>query len=160
MLTSGIGIPREREHLREYKVSWEEVIKLCDRLALKLESGEYKKIIAVSRGGLIPACLLAHRLKINRIECFNVNKLDPDGGADLVRYQFISNHQGSLVVDEIVDTGYTFTTIRKILPYATYVALFTKERGAADIDFVGYEKALLDDTWVIFPWQVHEHGEC
>lgn len=137
--------------MKTYRVTWEEVVTICDRLAIKLERGEYTRILAVSRGGLVPACLLAHRLNINRVESININKLDLHGPIDLIKYQFSQNQDKFLVVDEIVDTGYTFRMIRNVLPYVYYVALYTKPKGFEFADLIGVK--IIQDTWLHFPWE-------
>ena len=128
-----------------------DVVVLRDKIR---ESGEYSKIVAVSRGGLIPTGLLAYMLGIRDVAVVNVSSYF-EGGKHL-KIEKIDDweragkvDEKTLVVDDLVDSGQTFSVMKKFFPKAKFVSVYTKPegRGVADI----YVKEL-PDRWVVFPW--------
>ena len=60
-------------------ISWEEFHKHAKQLATKLkDAGQWNKIVAVSRGGLLPAGILAYELDIRNVEVVNMSSYDGD----------------------------------------------------------------------------------
>ncbi len=153
-------------HNKDFPVSWAEAHRnaraLAWRLAGKgpLEGGKWKGIVAVTRGGMVPACIVARELDILVIETFCVVTYGQAGkGQDLgnsnvlkTSNQVDSEGEGWLVVDDLVDSGSTFRVIRKHLPKAHYAAIYAKPLGVDTIDT--YISELSQDTWVHFPWEV------
>jgi uncharacterized protein len=80
----------------DYK-NWSEIESATTKLVTKLQGKKFKTISTISRGGLVPARLVADRLGIKQI---------------LVDGESIP--EDSLFVDDIYDSGETF---RKIIPY-------------------------------------------
>ena len=153
-------------HDKDFPVSWGEAHRnaraLAWRLAGKgpLEGGKWKGIVAVTRGGMVPACIVARELDILVIETFCVVTYGQAGkGYDLgtsnvlkTSDQVDNDGEGWLVVDDLVDSGSTFRVIRKHLPKAHFAAIYAKPAGVDTIDT--YISELSQDTWVHFPWEV------
>ena len=60
-------------------ISWEDFHQHAKELSQKLKAhGKYNKIIAVSRGGLIPAGIIAYELDIRNNEAINFSSYDND----------------------------------------------------------------------------------
>jgi xanthine phosphoribosyltransferase len=144
-----------------YKPSWDEIIKLCDKLAEQLQEGGYKQIIAVSRGGLIPACRIAHHLKIYQIHCLNIHTYEGQNWKSnpifpsLTCLPVLYDQKKLIVIDDIVDSGKTLSCIREVLPHAYYVALYEKimeSHPKSKCDLSG--KLCSIGTWVQFPWEI------
>ena len=126
-------------------VSWKQVQELSDILwenLTKKTSTKFHSISTISRGGLIPARLMADIMGIDKI-LVDQNQIPTD----------------SLFVDDIFDSGNTFKKIiskaenPKSLVYATLFARKGKE----------YPKQLIYATetegteYVVFPWERFEH---
>jgi len=153
-------------HNKDFPVSWGEAHRnaraLAWRLADKgpLEGGKWKGIVAVTRGGMVPACIVARELDILVIETFcvvtygNAGKGQDMGANNVLKVsdQVDNDGEGWLVVDDLVDSGGTFRIIRKYLPKAHYAAIYAKPAGVDTIDT--YISELSQDTWVHFPWEV------
>ena len=68
--------------------------------------GDYKYIIGVTRGGLIPAVFLSHRLEIPMI---SINWSTRDSGIKAIDQSVLNMVKGNkvLIVEDIVDSGET-----------------------------------------------------
>ena len=62
---------------KAFPVSWEELHRTSKALAWRLtEIGPFKGIIAVTRGGLVPAAVVARELEISLIETACISSYD------------------------------------------------------------------------------------
>lgn len=115
--------------------------------------GHFNKIVAVSRGGLIPAGIMSYELGIRDVEVINISSYDEDiqrCGEDVKLSTCVSTvDEKTLIVDDLSDTGNTFNIIRKLFPEGKYAAVYAKPLGINSVDI--YEKAI-PDKWVVFPW--------
>ncbi len=137
-------------------ITWEEFHKhskiLCDKIKA---DGEYNKIVAISRGGLIPAGILAYELNIRNSQAINISSYDEDkqrADQDIeVCSQVGVVDEKTLIVDDLSDTGKTFRILRNIYPNAKYVAVYAKPEGSKMVDI--YAQNMPDD-WIVFPWDL------
>jgi xanthine phosphoribosyltransferase len=125
-------------------VSWDEVEDACSKLASQIkQKGDPRicrtsGIIAIARGGLVPAALLAYKLKLDIFGTACIPALNSSQRNDL------------LIVDDICDTGRTFTQLLRSFPNAVYVSTYVKPKGKPMCEYWSHEVA--QDTWVVFPW--------
>lgn len=135
-------------------IKWDEfhqdVKNLCEKIKA---SGVYDKIVAVSRGGLIPAGIVAYELGIRNVESVNVSSYDDDKESINKEVKFSSNigdvGANTLIIDDLSDTGSTYRLLRKAFPLAKFVTVYVKPHGVNVVDI--YQKDL-PDNWVVFPW--------
>lgn len=139
-------------------VTWEEIEHWSDRLAEKIADDcsdlSQATLIAVSRGGLIPAQLVAYKLDIRDIRLMKLVSYDHDNTQKII--QDISTDRlfdGSAVyvIDDLADSGETVKYIRKKLPSARICTLLKKTCCNEHPDICirdGIEK----DCWIVFPW--------
>ena len=124
-------------------VTWidiENSVQIVSKKILNL-SKNFSSISTVSRGGLIPSRLLADSLGIEKI---------------FVDQKTISSE--SLVVDDIFDTGKTFSNLfsKASNPSEfTFVTLFAR-RGMNFPEQLIYGNQTRDDSYVVFPWDKFE----
>ena len=124
-------------------VTWidiENCVQIVSKKILNL-SKNFSSISTVSRGGLIPSRLLADSLGIEKI---------------FVDQKTISSE--SLVVDDIFDTGKTFSNLLSKVSNPsefTFVTLFAR-RGMNFPEQLIYGNQTLDDSYVVFPWDKFE----
>ena len=138
----------------EIPVHWDEIHTRAIEIAQKLAPlGPWRAIVAVARGGLVPATILAYELGVPMIDTICVSTHSDDGERlDLkMRKVLPGNGEGCLVVDDLTDTGRTFQSIKAYLPKAHYVALYAKPDGRDDADT--YSADVAQDVWVRFPWE-------
>ncbi|MCA1766862.1 MAG: xanthine phosphoribosyltransferase [Idiomarina sp.] len=145
---------------REFFVSWEELHRATRELARRqLPAEQYKGIIAVSRGGLVPAAIVARELNIRVVDCVAVSSYDhTEQRDDLQVMKDVSatdDGEGFLVVDDLVDTGNTLKFLRDRLPKAKFVTVYAKPAGMELVD--DFVADLAQDTWIHFPWDMHLH---
>lgn len=149
-------------YTKDFPVSWEELHRNGKALAWKLlgkgslASGKWKGIIAITRGGMVPACIVARELEVLNIETFCITSYDVKDQSEtkiLKKPETVDNEgEGWIVVDDLVDTGKTFELARQHYPKAHYACIYTKPQGEKQTDT--YITAFSQDTWVHFPWDL------
>ena len=138
----------------KYVVTWDmfqmHARKLSERL---LPASQWKGIIAVSRGGLFPAAVIARELGIRLVETFCIASYDHDQQNELkVLHRAEGDGEGFIVVDDLVDTGNTARAIREMYPKAKFVTVFAKPAGAPLVD--DYVVDIPQNTWIEQPWDM------
>ena len=140
---------------KNFMVSWEEMHRNAKALAWRLSDREWKGIIAVTRGGLVPACIIARELEVRTIETLCIVSYDhqsQSSGVVLKTPETAGDGEGWLVVDDLVDTGNTFRLARTLLPNAHYCTIYGKPDGIETVDTFITEVS--QDTWIHFPWDL------
>lgn len=141
---------------KDFPVSWDEMHRHAKLLAWRLlEKGPWKGILAVARGGLVPACVVARELDIRLVETICIATYDhqTQGSAKMLNdVSAYGDGAGWLVVDDLVDTGNTFKILRDKLPKAHYAAVYAKPQGIPTVDT--YITEVSQDTWIFFPWDL------
>jgi xanthine phosphoribosyltransferase len=142
-------------------ISWPELHRdtrlLCHQL---MERGPFQGIIAITRGGLIPAALIARELEIRLVDtvCASSYEAEADESAQTVRKEVRvikgvdHDGEGFLLIDDLVDTGNTARAIRALIPKAYFATLYAKPMGREVVDLC--VKEFSQDKWVYFPWDI------
>lgn len=148
---------------KAFPVSWDQFHRDARALAWRLSSaGPFEAIVCITRGGLVPAAIVARELGLRIIEtvCIasyhdyssqgdlqllkgiapDVARLGGDGGAKV------------LVIDDLVDTGKTARLVRDLLPKAHVATVYAKPLGRPLVDTFITEVS--QDTWIYFPWDL------
>lgn len=126
----------------DYK-NWSEIESAITRLVQRLDGKKFKTISTISRGGLVPARLVADRLGIKQI---------------LVDGESIP--EDSLFVDDIYDSGETF---RKIIQKAenpdemVFATIYARRKDTYPMQLV-YAELTRDTEYIVYPWDRFEHG--
>ena len=127
--------------------------KLSERL---LPASQWKGIIAVSRGGLFPAAILARELSIRHVETVCIASYhdhNNQGELQVLHAAQVPNGgEGFIIVDDLVDTGNTARAIREMYPNAKFVTVFAKPAGAELVD--DYVIDIPQNTWIEQPWDL------
>ena len=141
---------------KSFPVSWEEVHRNSKALAWRLsEKKPHKGIIAVTRGGLVPAAIVARELDIRLIDtvCVLSYNQKNKGEVNVLKECLIAEDgKDWLIIDDLVDTGETIKTIRLKLPNAHYATVYAKPSGREQVDTFITEVS--QDTWIYFPWDM------
>lgn len=135
-------------------ITWDEFHQDTKELARKIKkNGAFNKIVAISRGGLLPAGILAYELDIRNSQAINISSYDNDErreDKDIVICSEIGDiDEQTLIVDDLSDSGRTFHLVRRIFPQACYVAVYAKPQGQSEVDIFTRE---MPDEWLVFPW--------
>ncbi|HWM48027.1 MAG TPA: xanthine phosphoribosyltransferase [Xanthobacteraceae bacterium] len=145
---------------RNFPVSWDEFHRDARALAWRLAgAGPFEAIVAVTRGGLVPAAIVARELGIRVIETVCAASYSHQTQGELKVLKGVSDEivnigggqgKGVLIVDDLVDTGRTARVVRNLLPQAHFATVFAKPMGRPLVDTFITEVS--QDTWIFFPW--------
>jgi hypoxanthine phosphoribosyltransferase len=145
---------------REY-VGWVELEDLVARLAEQV-TGEYDVMLCITRGGLVPAGMLAYLLRIRNILVAAVEYYDASGrpGIQPTFLQFpadpLLRGKRVLVVDEVWDSGATIAAVvgrvREAGGVPTTAVLHYKPTHSA-VDLVPDHHVVTTDRWVVYPFK-------
>ncbi|SHI91257.1 xanthine phosphoribosyltransferase [Roseomonas rosea] len=147
---------------RYYTVTWDQLHRDAKALAWRLVgkgpvNGGFKGIVAITRGGLIPAAIVARELDCRLIESVSVITYGQDGeeqnkGQPMVAKPPTAAGDGTgwLVLDDLVDTGTTAKVVRAMLPGAHFATIYAKPAGRPLVD--SFITEVSQDTWILFPW--------
>ena len=135
-------------------MSWDQLHRDARALAATLAKlGPWRGIVAITRGGMIPAAIVARELECRLIETISVAAYDEEAPGPPVVLKpapAAGDGTGFLVVDDLVDRGDTARVVRGLLPRAHFACLYAKPAGRDAADTFVAEVA--QDTWVLFPW--------
>jgi xanthine phosphoribosyltransferase len=145
---------------RPFPVSWDQFHRDARALAWRLaEAGPFEAIVCITRGGMVPAAIVARELGIRVIETVCVASYNHTTQGDLKVLKPVAPEigalaggggKGVLVIDDLVDTGQTARLVRNVLPDAHYAAVYAKPMGRPLVDTFITEVS--QDTWIFFPW--------
>jgi xanthine phosphoribosyltransferase len=143
-----------------FPVSWDQFHRDSRALAWRLhEAGPFDAIVAITRGGLVPAAIVARELNVRMIEtvCIasyhdykNQGEIKVIKGVGPEITSMRGQGKGVLIVDDLVDTGKTARMVRDILPAAHFATVYAKPMGRPLVDTFITEVS--QDTWIYFPW--------
>jgi len=139
-------------------VSWDSFHRDSRALALRLAAhGGFSAIVAVTRGGLVPAGIIARELGIRVIETVCVASYHEENMRGEIQVlkplsdAILSRPSAEvLIVDDLVDTGATAKAVRDMLPKAHFATVYAKPQGLPLVD--SYVTEVSQDTWIFFPW--------
>ena len=141
---------------KAFPVSWEELHRTSKALAWRLtELTPFKGIIAITRGGLVPAAVVARELEIRLIEtaCIASYHGKTQGEMTVIKQASeAGDGSGWLIVDDLVDTGETAKALRAMLPGVHFATAYAKPAGRPLVDTFVTEVS--QDTWIYFPWDM------
>ena len=122
--------------------------------------GTWKGIVAITRGGLVPAALVARELEIRLIDTVCITSYgatgsgaeQEQGGLTVLKSSVSGDGDGFLLIDDLVDTGRTAQHVRQMLPKAHFATLYAKPSGRPVVDT--FVKEFKQNKWIFFPWDI------
>jgi len=148
----------DRYHMG-FHVSWDQFHRDTRVLTLRLNGlGPFKTVVAVTRGGLVPAAIVARELGVRVIETVCVSSYDYGKQGEMQVLKGPSDEvtanggEGVLIVDDLVDTGATAKVVRSLLPKAHFATVYAKPKGVELVDTFITEVS--QDTWIFLPWDM------
>jgi xanthine phosphoribosyltransferase len=145
---------------KAFPVSWDQFHRDCRALTWRLSGlGPFHAVVAITRGGLVPAAIVARELNVRVIDTVCVTSRDFQTEVDVKLLKSVSAEtlklgggtgKGLLIVDDLVDTGKTAKVVRDLLPEAHFAAVYAKPMGRPLVDTFITEVS--QDTWIHFPW--------
>ena len=145
-------------------VTWDQLHRDARLLAEQLmKRGPFKGIVAITRGGLIPAAIIGRELDCRLIESISVVSYDQESAGSgqegeerqgqprvLKPPSAAGDGEGFLIIDDLVDSGVTAQLVRALLPKAYFACLYAKPSGRPSTDLFVVE--VPQETWILFPW--------
>ena len=145
-----------RDDVQNHSVTWTEVHRDTKQLVRKLmDLGPWKGIVALTRGGLVPAAIIAREMEIRVVDTLCISTYDEQVQEDIQVLKVpeeaaAANGEGWLLIDDLVDTGKTAKEARAILPKAHFATVYAKPQGLPYVDTYVHDVA--QEVWVFFPW--------
>ncbi len=150
-------MPTFHEEANDLIVTWPDVHRDAKYLVRKLLSGRaWKGIVALTRGGLVPAAIVAREMDIRVLDTLCIATYEDKDIAPmpaiLKRPEAATAERGAgwLVIDDLVDTGTTLRASRELLPEAHFATLYAKPEGRPLVDTFLHD--VPQSVWVYFPW--------
>lgn len=145
---------------KRFIVSWDQFHRDSKALAWRLveKRDSWKGIVAITRGGMIPAGIIARELDIKMVDTICISTYEDQvqqRQAKIIKdinRELIGNGEGWLVIDDLVDTGNTARLIREMAPKCHLATVYAKPNGEPLVDT--YVTWVSQDTWIYFPWDV------
>ena len=146
---------------KAFPVSWDQFHRDARALAWRLAaSGPFESLVCITRGGLVPAAIIARELEIRMIDTVCIasyHNYTDQGGLKVIKgidsvITGTDGGKGVLIVDDLVDTGKTARVVRDMLPKAHFATVYAKPQGRPLVDTFVTEVS--QDTWIYFPWDM------
>ena len=140
------------QHLKNnYYLDWDDIENLVKKTALKIKKNnkKYDLIIGIKNWGIIPAILISRELDINDIEFITIRK------NKIFKFnKFHKDKKYLLIIDEIYDTGKTFSIVNEYFKRFEYdYACLISRYRIPDNNKIVTGKVLNHKRWIVFPWE-------
>ena len=137
---------------KTFPISWEQLHRDSKALAWRLADMQaWKGIITITRGGLVPASIIARELEIRLVDTVCISSYDfKDQGEIKILKPVEIDSNDWLLIDDLVDTGKTASIVKEMLPNAHFATVYAKPAGRPLVDTFITEVS--QDTWILFPW--------
>jgi len=158
----------EPRYSKSFPVSWDQFHRDARALAWRLaDKGPFEAIVCITRGGLVPAAIVARELGLRLVETICVASYDeamrgPESAQGTLKVLKTiapsiaaigdGSGKGVLLVDDLTDTGNTARVVRQMLPNAHFATVYAKPAGAPLCDTFITEVS--QDTWIFLPWDL------
>lgn len=144
-------------HEKGFHVSWDQLHRDARALAWRLDGRDWRAVVAVTRGGLVPAMIVARELDLRTIDTISVRSYhrQEQGGLEVLKApdpELMGDGEDILVVDDLVDSGRTLEVVRSMYPKAHFATVYAKPQGKPMVQT--YVTEVSQDTWIFFPWDM------
>jgi xanthine phosphoribosyltransferase len=154
-------------HEKGFHISWDQLHRDSRALAWRLDGngpdgGAWKAIVAITRGGMAPAMIIARELDVRTVDTISVKSYHSGGGKADQRNKaqvlkspdntLMGDGTGILIIDDLVDSGKTLELVRDLYPKAHFATVYAKPQGEPMVDT--FITGVSQDTWIFFPWDM------
>lgn len=145
------------------KLSWDTIHDGLESISMMVQNPRIgpsiMRVVGVSRGGLIPATLLSHKfgVPLEVITCSSYTGTSRTTDPVVVGWKPEFNDPRTLVVDDILDSGDTYSAILKAASQSTSAkfqfATLVNKQCVRFGEFKNYFVQVPKEVWVQFPWE-------
>jgi len=149
-------------HEKGFHVSWDQIHRDSRALAWRLDGhgpddGAWRAIVAITRGGMAPAMIVARELDVRTVDTISVKSYDNQAQSNATvlkapNEDMMGDGTGILIVDDLVDSGKTLKLVRDRYPNAHFATVYAKPTGEPMVDT--FITGVSQDTWIFFPWDM------
>jgi xanthine phosphoribosyltransferase len=149
-------------HEKGFHISWDQIHRDSRALAWRLDGkgpidGTWKAIVAITRGGMAPAMIIARELDVRTVDTISVKSYSHQDQSEAkvlkaADTDIIGDGTGVLIIDDLVDSGKTLKLVRDLYPNAHYATVYAKPEGRSMVETFITEVS--QDTWIFFPWDM------
>ncbi|SMX38488.1 xanthine phosphoribosyltransferase [Pelagimonas varians] len=149
-------------HEKGFHVSWDQLHRDARALAWRLqdlspEGKGWKAIVAITRGGMAPAMIIARELDIRLVDTISVKSYQHQNQSEpqVIKApdpELVGDGTGILIIDDLGDTGKTLEVVRQHMPNAHVATIYAKPMGKPMVN--SYITEVSQDTWIFFPWDM------
>ena len=149
-------------HEKGFHISWDQIHRDSRALAWRLDGqgpddGAWRAVVAITRGGMAPAMIVARELDIRTVDTISVKSYDHQNQSEARVLKapdaaLMGDGTGILIVDDLVDSGKTLELVRALFPKAHFATVYAKPKGRPQVQTFITEVS--QDTWIFFPWDM------
>ena len=135
-------------------LDYNDILSMCQNITYDISKVKPDIIVGITRGGLLPALHLSHALErpMMTIQWQTRDASKCEHNKEL--QEMIDTRKTVVFVDDINDTGRTFSEISKAYhgerPRVHFVSLVKKTETRYDATAA---MSLNDEMWIVFPWE-------
>jgi hypoxanthine phosphoribosyltransferase len=141
-------------------ISYQQMEEDCKNFAERVSKLEPKitKIVAITRGGMYPALMLAQYLNIKNIDTICLKSYTDDnkrGQIEVINDTFSEkwDDPSVLFIDDLFDSGNTIAYIGKKFKKALKATIYYKNKSSRrNLSWLSFFQAIVPDTWLVFPF--------
>jgi len=140
------------------EISDTRVYAACRQIAQKIKERTPQNFVlaAVSRGGLVPATIVAHWLDVKEIKFIRLSSYDNQQERSEIidtTTDIIPDEPNTYIIDDICDSGETVNYLRSKYPHAQIYTLVNKNQQIQP-DFAPITEP--HNLWINFPWEFED----
>jgi len=149
-------------HEKGFHISWDQIHRDSRALAWRLDGkgpldGGWKAIVAITRGGMAPAMIVARELDIRTVDTISIKSYDHQSQSEATVLkkpdaEMMGDGTGILIIDDLVDSGKTLEVVRELYPNAHCATVYAKPKGEPMVHT--FITGVSQDTWIFFPWDM------
>ena len=149
-------------HEKGFHISWDQIHRDSRALAWRLDGqgpgdGSWRAIVAITRGGMAPAMIIARELDVRTVDTISIKSYDHQEQSDTQVLKepdsvIMGDGTGILIIDDLVDSGKTLEVVRARYPKAHFATVYAKPKGEPQVDT--FITGVSQDTWIFFPWDM------
>lgn len=137
-------------------ITWDDYLWDCRTLVKRIQENAqpFNGIVAIARGGLVTAGIIAPLLDIRIVESLCLQSYSEEGKrGQMIQHNLTSlaRTKGFLVIDDLVDSGHTINYTSNLGLFDSAV-LYRKSNTEFEPTF--YARELPAEKWIVFPWEV------